>query len=230
MSPINSSKKSLKKIKIGVYQTIPSSNTIKFVEKGYVRYGKNFDDEKMNLDFLDKENLKFKVENNKVKFDETIYFEFFKDNLTSTYISKTTRIPIFHCAVMYQKKIVLGNLFNIYLFFNISNAKSITSFDQLIGSDLNGSYELIIEFNDKKDTLPFDTFTNYNDLINSLLELFSSDLMAGIIQSEMDKKDDERIKQYGQIDDYVIPEKVHNFNDMVKKYQETNGDMESIMK
>jgi len=135
-----SSKKSLKKIKIGVYQTIPNSNnTIKFVEKGYVRYGKNFDDEKMNLDFLDKENLKFKVENNRVKFDDVVYFEFFKDNLTSTYISKTTRIPIFHCSVMYQKKIVLGNLFNIYLFFNISNAKSITSFDQLIGSELNGS-------------------------------------------------------------------------------------------
>jgi len=102
MSPITSSKKSLKKIKIGVYQTIPSpNNTIKFVEKGYVRYGKNFDDEKMNLDFVDKNNLKFKVENNRVNFDSEIYFEFFKDNLTSTYISKTTRIPVFHCSVMF---------------------------------------------------------------------------------------------------------------------------------
>ena len=47
------SNKDLKKIKIGVYQLVPNqNNTAKFAEKGYVKYGKNFDDEIIKLDFL----------------------------------------------------------------------------------------------------------------------------------------------------------------------------------
>ncbi len=226
-----SSKKSLKKLKIGVYQLQPNiqNNTCKFIEKGYIKYGKNFDDEKLNLDFLKDIELKFKVEHNRVKYNDDIYFEFYKDQLASTYISKTTKIPVFHCSVMYQKKVILGNLFNIYLFYNIAEAKSFSSFKQLIDSELKGTYELVIEFRDKNDILPFDNFTTYEDLIINLLELFSSELMDELINSEMDKRDDERLQQYGKVDDYVIPEKVLNFDELVKKYQETNGDMDKVI-
>ncbi len=227
-----SSNKALKNLKIGVYQLQPNiqNNTCKFVEKGYVKYGKNFDDEKLDLDFLkNNTDIKFKIEKARVKYDDIVYFEFFKDNLASTYISKTTKVPVFHCSVMYQKKVILGNLFNIYLFYNITGAKSYTSFKQLIDSDLKGSYELVIEFSDRTDVLPFDTFTSYNNIITDLLELFSTETMAEIINSELDKKDDERIQKYGKVDDYQIPDKVLNFDDLVKKYQETNGDMDKVI-
>jgi hypothetical protein len=225
-----SSKKELKKLKIGVYQLQPTqNNTCKFVEKGYVKYGTNFDDEKINLDFLKDIELKFKLENNRVKYDDNVYFEFLKDNLASTYITKTTKIPVFHCSVMYQRKLIFGNLFNIYLFYNITEAKTFTSFKQLIDSDLKGTFELVIEFRNKSEILPFDTFTSYEDLITNLLELFSSESMDELILSEMDKRDDERIQQYGKVDDYVIPDKVLNFDELVKKYQETNGDMNKVL-
>jgi hypothetical protein len=226
------SNKALKKIKIGIYQLQPNTqnNTCKFVEKGYAKYGKNFDDEKLDLDFLQNNTeIKFKIEKTRVKYDDTVYFEFFKDNLASTYITKTTKVPVFHCSVMYQKKVILGNLFNIYLFYNIAEAKSYTSFKQLIDSELKGRFELVIEFSDRTDVLPFDTFTNYNDIITDLLELFSTETMSEIIANELDKKDDERIQKFGRVDNYEIPDKILNFDDLVKKYQETNGDMEKVI-
>ena len=224
-----SSHKELKKIKIGVYQMVPGKNNAKFVEKGYVKYGKNFDDEFMNLAFL-KDKTTFTVENNRVKYNDTVYFQFYKDNLASTYISKTTKIPVFHCSIMYQKKIILGNLMNIYLYFNIDDAKKIKSFDQLINTNLNGKYELVIEYNDRRENLPFDEFVSYEDLVLDILQLLSSDLMKEIIDSEMEKKDNDRRKQYGSIDDYDIPNKILNFSELVKKYEETNGNMDDVEK
>jgi len=225
------SNKDLKKIKIGVYQLVPNqNNTAKFVEKGYVKYGKNFDDEVLKLDFLKNENIKFKVDSDRVRFNEEIYFQFYKDNVASTYMSMTDRIPIFHCSVMYQKKILMGNLFNIYLFFKIDDAKSIKSFKELTSNNLKGKFEFIIEFNNRKEELPFENFTTYQDLIKDLIELLSTDVMTEIINSELDKKGEERVKQYGKVDDYIIPDKVVNFEELVKKYEESNGNMDEIEK
>lgn len=223
------SNKDLKKIKIGVYQLVPNQNsTAKFVEKGYAKYGKNFDDEVIKLDFLKNENIKFRVDSDRVKFNDEIYFQFFKDNVASTYITMTDRIPIFHCSVMYQKKILMGNLFNIYLFFKIQDTKSIKSFKELTTTNLKGTFEMIMEFNNRKEELPFDKFISYNDLVKDLVELLSSDVIEEIINNELDKKDQERVQQYGKVDDYSIPEKIVNFDELVKKYQENNGNMDEI--
>lgn len=220
----------LRKIKIGVYQLEPvSSNHAKFMEKGYVRYGKNFNDEVIKLDFLDKEKIKFEVANNRVKYNDDIYLEFYKDNVASTYFSRTTKIPIFHCAVMYSKKIIIANLLNIYLYFNVENAKSIKSFKELIDSNLKGTYELEIEFNDKKDTLPFEKFTSFEDLIYDIIELCSSEIMDTMIEEELEKRNEERIKKYGKIDDYTIPDKVIKFDDLVKQYQEKGSISEDVL-
>ena len=221
----------LKKIKIGVYQLVPQkNNTCKFFEKGYVKYGKNFDDEQMNLDFLKNKEVQFEVNSNRVKFNDEIYFQYFKDNVASTYISSTTKIPVFHCSVMYQRKILMGNLFNIYLYFNIENAKTYKSFKELIGTSLKGHYTLEIELNDRKDELPFNEFNTFEELVLDLTNLLSNDLMSNIINDEMAKKDTERVKQYGKVDDYKIPDKVLNFNDLIKKYEESQGNMEEIEK
>ena len=225
------SNKDLKKIKIGVYQLVPNqNNTAKFVEKGYVKYGKNFDDETIKLDFLKSEDIKFKIDSDRVRYDDEIYFQFYKDNVASTYMSMTDRIPIFHCSVMYQRKILMGNLFNIYLFFKIENTKSIKSFNELTSTNLKGKYELMIEFNDRKEELPFENFVSYNEMVKDIVELLSSDVMKEIINVELNKKDQERVKQYGKVDDYSIPDKVVNFDELVKKYQENNGNMDEIEK
>ena len=227
----NVSNKELKNIKISVYQLVPNqNNTAKFVEKGIVKYGKNFDDVVIKLDFLKSESIKFKVDADRVKFNDEIYFQFYKDNVASTYITMTDRIPVFHCSVMYQKKILMGNLFNIYLFFKIENAKSIKSFNELTMTNLKGKFELMIEFNDRKEELPFDSFISYNDMVKDIVELLSSDVMNEIINIELNKKDQDRVKQYGKVDDYIVPNTVINFDELVKKYQENNGNMDEIEK
>lgn len=219
----------LKKIKIGVYQLQAYPDHAKFAEKGYVKYGKNFNDDVMNLKFLNKENIKFTVENDRIKYNDEIYFQFYKDNVASTYFTKTSRIPVFHCSVMYSRKIIIANLINIYLYFNVDNTKTYKSFNQLISSDLQGTYELIIEYNNKQEQLPFEKFTSYEDLVNDIIEMLSSDLMKGMIEEEIDRRDEERIQKYGKVDDYVLPDKTISFDDLVKKYEANNGNMDEIM-
>ncbi len=220
----------LKKIKVGVYQLTPVSSKIgKFKEVGYVKYGKNFDDEIINITKESYPESMFDINNNRVKYNDDIYLQFYKDNLPSTYIANTTRIPVFHCAVMYSQTLLVGNLFNIYLYFNVAEAKSIRSFNQLIDTNLKGTYSLMIEFNDKSDELPIDDFVSIHDTISNIIEMFSSDLLKEIIDNEMAKRLEERIKRYGKPDDYVIPNKIIKFDDIIKKYKESNGDMNQIM-
>ena len=223
------SKSDLKKIKVGVYQLQASTNSTKFKDKGYVKYGKNFNDDVLDLTFLDKNKIKFTLDTDKIKYNNEIYFQFYKDNVASTYISKTSKIPVFHCSVMYSKKIIMANLMNIYLYFNIDDTKSYKSLEQLTSSNLKGSYELIIEYNNKREQLPFEKFTTYEDLVNDIIELLSSDLLKVIIEGEIERQDEERIKKYGKAEDYVLPEKTISFNDLVKKYEESNGNMDEIM-
>jgi hypothetical protein len=220
----------LKNIKIGVYQLQPFTDHAKFTQKGYVKYGKNFNDDVINLKFLNKENIKFEIDNDRIKYNDEVYFEFYKDNVASTYFTKTSRIPVFHCSVMYNKKIILANLINIYLYFNIDNTKHYKSFEQLINSNLKGNYELVVEYNNKQEKLPFEKFTSMEDLVNDMIELLSTDLMKQMIDDEIDRRDQERIKQYGKVDDYKLPEKTISFDELVKKYESNNGNMDEIMK
>jgi hypothetical protein len=219
----------LKKIKIGVYQLQASTNSAKFKDKGYVKYGKNFNDDVIELTFLDKNKIKFILENDRIKYNDEIYFQFYKDNVSSSYFTKTSKVPVFHCSIMYNKQIIMTNLMNIYLYFNIDDTKSYKSLEQLTTSNLKGSYELIIEYNNKREQLPFEKFTTYEDLVNDIVELLSSDLLKVMIDEELDRQDEERIKKYGKADDYVLPDKTISFNDLVKKYEESNGNMDEIM-
>jgi hypothetical protein len=223
------SNNSLKKIKIGVYQLQAFPDHANFLEKGYVKYGKNFNDEVMNLKFLDKDKIKFTVEHDRIKYNDEIYFQFYKDNVASSYFTQTSRIPVFHCAVMYSRKIIIANLINIYLYFNVDNTKTYKSFNQLISSDLKGSYELIVEYDNKQEKLPFEKFTSYEDLVNDIVELLSTDLMKVMIEEEIDRRDEERIKKYGKVDDYILPDKTISFDELVKKYESNNGNMDEIM-
>ncbi len=222
-------KNNLKKIKIGVYQLEPHPTHVKFTQKGYVKYGKNFNDEVIDLKFVDKDKIKFTLDNNKIKYNDEIYFEFYKDNIASTYFTRTSRIPVFHCSVMYNRNIIIANLINIYLYFNVENSKSYKSFDQLTTSDIKGKYELIVEYDNKQENLPFEKFTSYEDLINDIIEMLSSELMENMIEEELKRRDEERIKTYGKVDDYLLPDKTINFNDLIKKYESNNGNMDEIM-
>ena len=218
--------------------TNTNNSVAKFKEVGYVKYGKSFDDELIPIgpEFFS-EISGFKIDNNRVSYSDEndsqeVYFQFYKTNVTSTYASKTTRIPFFHCAVMYQKKLILGNLFNINLYFDILEAKKIKSYNELFKAPLKGTYKLYAEFNDKLEELAFDVFESYEKTIITILEMLSSDVIKNIINFELEKKTAERIQRYGKIDDYELPDpnKVINFDELLKKYEDNGGDMDDIMK
>ena len=61
--------KELKKIKVGIYQLQAYTDHAKFKDKGFVKYGKNFNDDVIELDFLDKTNLKFTLQKDRIKYN-----------------------------------------------------------------------------------------------------------------------------------------------------------------
>lgn len=232
-------------IKIGVYKLVPLNNEYcKYKLKGHVHIDSNFNDDVISLDFLKQNKDKnYKIMGNKMNklyLDDEIYFQFFKDKVTSVYMTKTDKIPIFHCSIMYEKKVVVGSLFNIYLYFNIEDAKKYTSFKKLTRSEIKGKYELAIEkidFNNKivsRELLPLENFTNFNDLITNLTNLFFTEDFKKIIYKEYEQCEKERLKKHGydNIKEYVVPEadKIIKFDDLIEKYEKEINDKKKLKK
>ncbi len=232
-------------IKIGVYKLVPLNNEhCKYKLKGHVNIDSNFDDDIISLDFLKSiENKNYKILGNKMNklyLDEEIYFQFYKDKVTSVYMTKTDKIPVFHCSIMYNKKVVIGSLFNIYLYFNIEDTKKYKNFKKLTKSEIKGKFELAIEkidFNNKiisRELLPFDNFTNFNELIIKLTNLFFTEEFKKIIYSEYEKCENERLKKHGydNIKEYIVPEqnKIIKFDDLVEKYEKEINEKKKLKK
>jgi hypothetical protein len=229
MSNSKESKK-LKNITVNVFQLEPHADYARFNKKGYVKYGDDFDDEVYDLKFLDNnKNNTLTVDNNKVQLTNDIFFQFYKDNIPETYIIKTTKIPVFHCAVMFARKILLSNLLNIYLYFNIQNTKSYKSFHQLSSSNLKGTYELVLEYNGNQQNLPFSKFISLEDLTLDILKLLQSDLVRELINDIIEVNNEECVKKYGKMDDHEVPTNIINFKNLVEKYKTTNGNMDDVM-
>ncbi len=210
-------------------------NVAKFNDIGYVKYGTNFDDELIKIDnaFFDDDN-KYKISNNCVELCSNVHMTFYKDNIASTQIMRTQKIPMMHCVFVYHRSIVITKLFDIVLYFSITNAKNIKSFDKLFKSNIYGTYSLEIVFDNKKEVLPLNNeLWDETDVIKSvmknIIKFSHTEQMKEIIDIEIDKRDDERIKKYEKkiCYDYVIPENPIDFSKLVEEYKnvKNNGNI-----
>jgi hypothetical protein len=74
----------------------------------------------------------------------------YKNNMTGSFIIKNTKLPIMSLQFMYKKNIVVGYLFNIFIYFELDeeSIKSLTNAKKYVGARVTGKYRVNIEYGD----------------------------------------------------------------------------------
>ncbi len=214
-------------VKRYIYQIKPtySSNQIEFKPIGYIIQGEKIKNELIELDksiFEEGQNY------TKDRFNiYEVYIQFYKYNYVDYELVTSKNYHILLGSVMYNRKLIIGNLCNFMLDFDITeDTTNINSFNELVSSRLNGEVKLRLFLDNKNETFDIEV-KNLNDAIKKIINITTTDNMKNIINTELAKRDAERIKRLGEID-YKIPTKVTNFNDLVKKYKES-GDINKTL-
>ena len=209
------------KIKRYIYQVKPnfSSKNIEFKAIGYMFQGENIKNELIELDkniiLEGEEDLVLK---DRYKISDEVYIQFYKYNYVDYELATTKSYHIILGSVMYNRMLIIGNLFNFMIDLDITeDTSNIKSFNELTTSRLNGEFKLRLFMDEKNETFDLD-IKNINEGIRKILDIVITDNMKNIINLELIKRDEERIKKLGKVN-YEIPKKVTNFNDLVNKYK-----------
>jgi hypothetical protein len=208
--------------RVGILQVkaIKNSNTAKINAVGYVDEGYNFADER--IDIGSKE-----IMNNGEKglmISKDIFALFYKSNLSDVFLITNKKLPVLYASIMYQRPFTTGFLFNIYVNFEITtDTQKIKDAHDLLNHTFEGRYYVEIEIDEKRNELiSLEKFTSYDEIVKQLITVIKNPAMDGIIQVELKKRDDERIKRLGGMTDYTIPKPTIIFKDLVDKYKNGN--------
>ena len=142
--------KTNKVIKIFQLKAQKNSNKGTLKETGYIFKDDDFNDEPLDIG-----------DNGSgiVKIQETISVKFSKSNLTGEYMLTNKKLPVMCASVMYQKPFVTGSLMNLVVYFDITdNTREIKSFNQLLNTELNGTFTTEISIDKEKDILAMPKF------------------------------------------------------------------------
>jgi hypothetical protein len=202
----------------------------KYVEKGYVKYNKNFDDDEYSLDFVDPSSCKFKITKNKMRVKDDIMVNFYRDNLSSYFITSSLKIPMMHCSVIHMGQNMVENLFNLYLHFNIVDNHNVKSYEEFLDKKIKGFYTITLEYPDRTETEPYNKFTNFDDVVLFWINMFENDRMINIIEKELNDKKEILLKEYESKikDNQNIPKKIIKFDDLVTQYEENDRDISKV--
>lgn len=215
-------------VKRYIYQIKPtySSKYVEFKPIGYIIQGEKIKNELIELDKSIFEEGKNYTKDRYYISDE-VYIQFYKYNYVDYELVTSKSYHIILGSIMYNRKLIIGNLCNFMLDFDITeDTTNIKSFNDLTSSRLNGEVKLRLFLDDKVEMFDIEV-KNLNDAIKKIINISTTESMQNIINIELAKRDTERIKQFGEIN-YSIPTKVTNFNDLIKKYKE-NGDINKTL-
>lgn len=227
MSENNQNIENTANIKRYIYQIKPtySSNQIEFKPIGYIYQGEKIKNELIEIDksiFEGKEYTK-----DRFNISDEIYIQFYKYNYLDYELVTSKSYHILLGSIMYNRKLIIGNLCNFMLDFDITDdTTNIKSFNDLVSSKLIGNIKLRLFLDERNEEFDVE-IKNLNGAIKKIIDITMSENMKNIFNSELAKRDAERIKRLGEID-YKIPTKVTNFNDLIKKYKE-NGDINKTL-
>lgn len=173
---------------------------------------------KKNTKLYEKSNVDDYVYN----ISDTVYARFYQCNILDSYLLTTTTIPVLYASIMYKTQIISGFLFNIYVDFKIES--KIKSEKQLIGTNLDGKYQLRIKMNDKDPPkiIELDSFDSYDFIIQLIKDIIETNEMKSIIFQLMEERRKERSERFGCFDNIEIPKPKYNFSKLVEQYKENN--------
>lgn len=214
---MSDSKETKRRVNVFQVKAITNSNNAKIIHSGYITDGDRFADELIDIGGKD-------VMNNgetALKISQNIFVKFYKCNITDAYLLTNRKLPILYGTVMYERPFTTGYLFNLTVYLEISSDSTlIKEPSKLLTTTFDGKYSIDIEIDEnQKETIQLETFTTYEKITNQLLTIIKTPAMTNIIQIELKKRDEERIKRLGGIMEYTIPTPTYNFDELVKKYE-----------
>jgi hypothetical protein len=207
------------KRRVNVFQVkaINNTNTAKISHQGYITDGERFADELIDIGGKD-------IMNNgetALKISPSIFAKFYKCNITDAYLLTNKKLPILYGTVMYERPFTTGYLFNLTVYLEITNDLTlIKDPSKILNTMFTGKYSIDIEIDEnQKETIPLDNFSTYEKITQQLLTIIKTPAMTNIIQIELKKRDEERIKRLGGMMEFTIPKATYNFDELVRKYE-----------
>lgn len=115
------------------------------------------------------------------KYDITV--NAYKNNMTGSYILANVKLPVMSLQFMYKKNIVVGYLFNIFVYFELDkeSIKSLSSAKKYVGARVTGKYIVGMELGD--DLLLDD---NRKRLKESIEKYATEELAADLAKNNKD--------------------------------------------
>jgi hypothetical protein len=153
---------------------------------------------------------------------ETVYARFYKSMIAGNYLMMNKALPVIHCSILYEDKLVKGFLLNICIEFQITT--KVKSEKELINNKLDGIYQIVIRKDEKEDAkcIELEIFPTEKIIIETLKTIIQTDEMKSVIKDMLEKRRLERIEKYGSFDDIEIPKPRYNFNKLVQQYSQTH--------
>jgi hypothetical protein len=188
---------------------------------GYIDIDQKFRDEPMEYTC---------VKPNLIVNGNNININLYKCNINHGYMLNNKKLPVMYASLTYNKPLVTGHLFNMYIMFEITtDTTAIKTVNELLARTLEGKYTIQIDLDDKIETINLTEFLGYNDTADNFMKILSSEGMINIMKLQLKKRDEERIKKWGSPSEYKITVPKYNFNDLVKKY-ENGEDIQDVIK
>lgn len=196
-------------------KAIKNTNRINIRNVGFAFEGKEFDDEKIDVvkDIMN-------GDEKSIEIIENVQAKFFKANFTNNYLTTHKRLPVMYASVIYNRPLLMGVLFNMTLYFEISNdTNKIKSYEQLVTMNIDGKFTMEISMDEKKELIPVESFSGYSETVKNILTLLRTKDMVDIINFQLKKRHQERIARFGNPADYKPPVPKYNFDELVKNYK-----------
>lgn len=201
-----------------VYEPKPvtRTSTLRFKPLGYVLENDKVTDEL--YEFNGKKTYTFDGR-------DDVYARIYRSHLTDMFIIGTTKFPVMYLSINYQQKLVMGNLFNVTLYFEmLSDPKSFKNFRQFITSELYGKFYLEIGEGPDMKKIDLPNFPGYEKMCTTMIDLIRQEDFSERIDKEMEKRRESRREQMGAMDEIITPpdeNKVLNWEKMIAEYQKT---------
>lgn len=158
---------------------------------------------------------------------EEVHARFFRPTISDRYLMSTKVLPVMYGIIGYKQKLTSGTLLMIIVEFKIE--KDVKSEKELIGSELDGKYQIRIKKmtenqNDYIGTsaIELDNYLGDKNMIETIKKMMKTDEIDQLIDEMLEVRKKERIEKYGGVDDQLttIPKTVYKFNDLVEQFKQ----------
>jgi hypothetical protein len=172
-------------------------------------------------------NKPIKINNNELM--PNIYINAFKNVLGGAYLANTDLVPLLYLTVEYNLKFVAGTLLTITIMFEKDEeTKIFTKIADIKDKELEGKYYMIIENDKNTKKILLDNFAGYNECLEEMLALVQEENMKNIIKKMFDRRNLERIKQYGDFNIYEIKEPTISIKKLVEEKLENTENKKDL--